>query len=81
MDARRQLPLAVAAHALGMTYHRLRALVLRGDLKGGQDAQGRWYAEAAGVAQYKRRQAGPKSLSPRSKPPQGSPAPSAAGAP
>jgi hypothetical protein len=55
MPASRQLPLAVAAHRLGKTYHQLRAMVLRRDLRGGQDDQGRWYADAAAVARLQRR--------------------------
>jgi len=70
MTASRQLPLAVAAHRLGMTYHQVRALVLRGDLTGGQDDQGRWYALGTAVARLQRRSDRP-TATPASKQTQG----------
>jgi hypothetical protein len=50
------MPLAEAALALGRTYHQVRALVLRGDLKGGRDRAGRYYVERAAVQAAVRRQ-------------------------
>lgn len=47
-----QLSLARAALRLNLTYHQVRALVLRGDLKGGQDDSGRFYVESAAVERY-----------------------------
>jgi hypothetical protein len=47
-----QLSLARAALRLSLTYHQVRALVLRGDLRGGQDASGRFYVEAEDVERY-----------------------------
>ena len=39
----KKTPLVTAALALGLSYHRLRNQVLRGQVHGGQDEFGRWY--------------------------------------
>jgi len=51
--------LAEAALALGRTYHQVRAMVLRGDLKGGRDRAGRFYVEQAALRAALRRQRRP----------------------
>jgi hypothetical protein len=48
--------LAEAALALGRTYHQVRALVLRGELRGGRDRAGRFYVERAALRVAVRRQ-------------------------
>lgn len=44
-----QLSLARAALRLRLTYHQVRAMLLRGELKGGQDRNGRYYVDALDV--------------------------------
>jgi hypothetical protein len=51
--------LAEAALALGRTYHQVRAMVLRGELKGGRDRAGRFYVERAALRATVRRQRRP----------------------
>lgn len=41
-----RLPLAFAALKLSLTYHQVRAKVLRGEIRGGCDEHGRYYVEA-----------------------------------
>jgi hypothetical protein len=48
--------LAEAALALGLTYHQVRALVLRGELRGGRDRSGRYYVETTALRAMVRRQ-------------------------
>lgn len=48
--------LAEAALALHLTYHQVRALVLRGELRGGRDRSGRYYVEGAALRAALRRQ-------------------------
>ncbi len=55
MSANRPLPLAQAGLLLRRTYHQIRAMLLRGELRGGRDAMGRYYVEADAVRQYRRR--------------------------
>jgi len=50
-----RLPLADAALRLQLTYHQVRALVLRGTLRGGRDELGRFYVEAQAVRQLQRK--------------------------
>ena len=38
-----RIPLSVAALRLGMSYHRVREKVLRGEIPGGRDEFGRFY--------------------------------------
>jgi len=52
------LSLADAALRLRLTYHQARALLLRGELKGGRDDMGRYYVEARSVGRYARRRVG-----------------------
>lgn len=47
MDA--QLSLSRAALRLSLTYHQVRAMLLRGDLQGGQDENGRYFVYAEAV--------------------------------
>ena len=47
-----ELSLAGAAMRLGMTYHQVRALLLRGDLEGGQDENGRFFVDADAVDRW-----------------------------
>ena len=49
------LPLAEAALSLGLTYHQVRALVLKGALKGGRDRNGRFFVERAALRKAIRR--------------------------
>lgn len=49
-----RLPLTDAALRLGLTYHQVRAMVLRGELKGGRDEYGRFYVVAADVLRAER---------------------------
>lgn len=42
---RSRIPLTEAAYRAGLTYHQVRALVLRGALKGGRDEFGRFYVD------------------------------------
>ncbi len=44
-----RLTLAEAALELRLTYHQVRAMVLRGTLKGGRDELGRYYVEARAI--------------------------------
>ena len=50
-----RIPLADAALRLSLTYHQVRALVLRGALKGGRDEHGRFYVDADDVRRFLRR--------------------------
>ena len=50
-----RLPLADAALRLQLTYHQVRALVLRGALRGGRDDLGRFYVDAQAVRQLERK--------------------------
>jgi hypothetical protein len=49
------ITLAEAALALGQTYHQVRAMVLRGELKGGRDRAGRFFVERAALRAALRR--------------------------
>jgi hypothetical protein len=44
-----QLSLARTALRLRLTYHQVRAMLLRGELRGGQDPNGRYYVDASDV--------------------------------
>jgi len=44
-----QLSLARAALRLRLTYHQVRAMLLRGELRGGQDRNGHYYVDASDV--------------------------------
>lgn len=61
------LPLADAAFRLGLDYHRVRALLFRGELTGGRDDFGRLYVDLDAVEAYRRRHPAPspRSLRPR----------------
>ena len=48
------VPLSVAALELRKTYHRVRELVMLGDLPGGRDEHGHWYVERAALDRAKR---------------------------
>ena len=50
-----RLPLADAALRLQLTYHQVRALVLRGTLRGGRDELGRFYVDTQAVRQLQRK--------------------------
>jgi len=50
-----RLPLADAALRLQLTYHQVRALVLRGALGGGRDELGRFYVDARALQRFMRR--------------------------
>ena len=52
------LSLARAALRLSLTYHQVRALVLKGELRGGQDDNGRFYVEAADLDRHIARRSG-----------------------
>jgi hypothetical protein len=43
------VPLSLAALMLRKTYHRVRELVMRGELPGGRDARGHWYVERSAL--------------------------------
>lgn len=47
-----RVPLTEAALKLELTYHQVRALVLRGELAGGRDEYGHWYVSAAAVRRF-----------------------------
>ena len=47
------LSLARAALRLSLTYHQVRAMLLRGELRGGQDDNGRFYVDAADVERFR----------------------------
>jgi hypothetical protein len=49
MEPNDRIPLAEAAFCLKLTYHQVRALVLRGDLEGGQDELGHWFVTREGL--------------------------------
>lgn len=51
------LSLARTALRLRLTYHQVRSMLLRGELRGGQDENGRFYVESAAVEQYLSEQA------------------------
>ena len=61
----KRVSLAEAALRLRLTYHQVRALVLRGQLKGGRDDLGRFYVDARDLDRARRqgkragRQSGP----------------------
>lgn len=61
----KKTPLTDAAQAMGLTYHQLRAHLLRGRVHGGRDEFGRWYvltratADGRLVAATRRRKARP----------------------
>ena len=42
--------IAQAAHRLGLSYDQVRRLLLRGDLEGGQDDEGKWYVSELSLA-------------------------------
>jgi hypothetical protein len=46
-----RVPLSLAALMLRKTYHRVRELVMLGELPGGRDAKGHWYVERAALEQ------------------------------
>ena len=54
MSKRDRIPLADAAYRLSMTYHQARALVLKGELKGGRDEFGRFIVERADLERLKK---------------------------
>ena len=47
-----RLSLADAALRLQLTYHQVRALVLRGALRGGRDELGRFYVDARALPRF-----------------------------
>ena len=47
-----RLSLADAALRLQLTYHQVRALVLRGALRGGRDELGRFYVDARALQRF-----------------------------
>ncbi len=49
-----QMGLADAGHMLGWAYWRTRDALLRGELRGGRTPSGRWYVDAASVAEVLR---------------------------
>ena len=53
-----RLSLADAALRLQLTYHQVRALVLRGALRGGRDELGRFYVDAQALRQLERKMRG-----------------------
>ena len=52
--ANNRFSLADAALRLQLTYHQVRALVLRGTLPGGRDELGRFYVDAQALSRFKR---------------------------
>lgn len=48
--SRKEITLSQAAVLLRMSYNQVQRLVMRGDLKGGQDAQRHWWVDAGHVA-------------------------------
>jgi hypothetical protein len=59
-----RLSLAHAGLQLGLTYHQVRSLLLRGELAGGLDENGHYWVDAAAVArQLPRRPRGARSRS------------------
>jgi hypothetical protein len=54
MYTRDRIPLADAAYRLSMTYHQARALVLKGELKGGRDEFGRFFVERADLERLRK---------------------------
>ena len=49
------VPLLKAAAELKLSYWAARDAVLRGEIRGWQDARGRWFVDQASVGQAKRR--------------------------
>lgn len=49
-----ELPLAIAAQRLGMSWHRAWAAVLSGRLKARRTDEGRWLVDATDLARYER---------------------------
>lgn len=58
-DPAQGVPLPKAAHRLGLSYHQLWPLVLKGVIKGQQDARGRWTVDAADLERYAAAQGNP----------------------
>lgn len=50
-----RMPLADYALRTGMSYHQVRAKLLRGELRGGKDEYGHFYVEAVETEDLKRR--------------------------
>jgi hypothetical protein len=55
------VPLSEAALKLGKTYHQVRAMVLKGDLAGGVDGDGRWFVRVAALRRFERKRGPEKS--------------------
>jgi predicted site-specific integrase-resolvase len=50
-----EISLTQAALRIGMSYHRARTMMLRGELRGRQEADGRWYVLEEDVARLEHR--------------------------